>query len=203
MSSQVDPERHRQLAREFYWRHRERLNAEKTARRKADPERFAVYDRRAYAKRRVRKAATGKAWRERNREHVRDLQRRWHLEHPTYERDRARRRRLKDPEKFRAYMRAYARAHPDEWRALVQTRRARLAGVEGHWTSAEWRAKLAEYEGRCAYCGALGKMTVDHVVPISRNGTNWIANIVPACLPCNVSKFTRSAAEFMVRRRTP
>lgn len=32
---------------------------------------------------------------------------------------------------------------------------------------------------------------------VVNGGSNWISNIVPACRPCNYSKRTRSAAEFL------
>lgn len=32
------------------------------------------------------------------------------------------------------------------------------------------------------------ELTEDHRIPLSRGGTDWIANIVPCCLSCNCSK---------------
>ena len=46
----------------------------------------------------------------------------------------------------------------------------------------------AEYGGRCAYCAASGKLTMDHVVPLSKGGAHTADNIVPVCLACNMSK---------------
>lgn len=44
---------------------------------------------------------------------------------------------------------------------------------------------LGLYGGRCVYCG--GEATArDHVVPLSRGGTDGIENVVPACRPCNL-----------------
>jgi len=48
---------------------------------------------------------------------------------------------------------------------------------------------------RCQYCGRLGAelkqretLTRDHLVPISRGGTNDWTNVVTACSPCNTRK---------------
>ena len=50
------------------------------------------------------------------------------------------------------------------------------------------RARFAQFNNCCAYCGAAGDMQIEHVVPISRGGTHAIGNIVPACQTCNYSK---------------
>lgn len=50
---------------------------------------------------------------------------------------------------------------------------------------------LQKTNGRCAYCGkklSLGKMTKDHVKPLSRGGKNDLCNIVAACRSCNEKK---------------
>lgn len=50
---------------------------------------------------------------------------------------------------------------------------------------------LQKTNGRCAYCGkklSLGKMTKDHIKPLSRGGKNDLNNIVAACRSCNEKK---------------
>jgi hypothetical protein len=49
---------------------------------------------------------------------------------------------------------------------------------------------------RCAYCGAQGQLTIDHVVPLSRGGDNNQENLAAACRPCNASKKDRTPAEW-------
>lgn len=61
-------------------------------------------------------------------------------------------------------------------------------GVDGTITDAEWRELLGAYANSCSYCGVPGRMQIDHVVPISRGGTNTIDNITPACAKCNREK---------------
>ena len=41
----------------------------------------------------------------------------------------------------------------------------------------------------CFYCGLkVQKITLDHVIPISKGGRHSIGNLVAACMPCNASK---------------
>lgn len=49
----------------------------------------------------------------------------------------------------------------------------------------------------CAYCGArAGRLECDHVVPVSRGGSNELANLATACKPCNQSKRNKLVEEW-------
>lgn len=111
----------------------------------------------------------------------------------------------------------YECAHCGEWFVVPESRphakkycgdaclnangshRRRIAerGAAGSHTGSEWLEKLNEYAGRCAYCGIVletpsktnpRSRTKDHVVPLVHGGTDYIDNIVPACLRCNGRK---------------
>lgn len=68
------------------------------------------------------------------------------------------------------------------------------------WRSSEERARILERTGgSCAYCSlplTLDTMEVDHVVPLSRGGTEHNFNVTAACLPCNRSKGARTPEEW-------
>jgi 5-methylcytosine-specific restriction endonuclease McrA len=51
---------------------------------------------------------------------------------------------------------------------------------------------------RCVYCGSLENKTLEHVVPISKGGTNDFDNLATACSSCNSSKKGKTLLEFMV-----
>lgn len=66
---------------------------------------------------------------------------------------------------------------------------------------------LNTYGNNCWYCGIdlvtwtvkgrqPNSFTIDHLIPISRNGTNEISNLVPACSHCNTSKGSRTLEEY-------
>lgn len=52
----------------------------------------------------------------------------------------------------------------------------------------------------CFYCESKGSMTLDHVVPISRNGLHKIGNLVAACKSCNSSKGNKTIMEWKMRK---
>ena len=66
------------------------------------------------------------------------------------------------------------------------------------------RRNLFQRDGhRCQYCGgAREQLSVDHVVPRSRGGSDTWENVTTACLPCNVRKGSRTPREAGMPLRT-
>jgi len=52
-----------------------------------------------------------------------------------------------------------------------------------------WRKSIREkWEHKCAYCGSEENLTLDHVIPQAKGGTDHLTNVVCACESCNRSK---------------
>jgi hypothetical protein len=108
--------------------------------------------------------------------------------------------RLSDNEKARGWHADHrARSHDNNRRwhennrdkATEKQRRRYLVkkGVEGSHTTQEWEELKAFYDNRCLGCGSTESvLTRDHVVPITKGGSDYIHNIQPLCTPCNSSK---------------
>lgn len=75
------------------------------------------------------------------------------------------------------------------------------ARERGTHTDAEWRVLLDDHNHMCAYCGTSRAVAKDHIVPISRGGSNAIENIAPACASCNSRKASLLLSEFVDRLR--
>jgi hypothetical protein len=61
------------------------------------------------------------------------------------------------------------------------------------------RALILVRDGRlCRYCGATdGPFHIDHVVPVSRGGSNNDDNLCVACAPCNLRKSAKVGREWV------
>ncbi len=65
------------------------------------------------------------------------------------------------------------------------------------------RHVLARDGYTCQYCGRYGqavRLEIDHIVPVSKGGTNDVKNLVTACFDCNRAKGTRLLDEAGMRQ---
>lgn len=115
----------------------------------------------------------------------------WDAAHPTEAAQRHLRFRRNNPDKIRNWGRVYRDRRPDVMAAAKARRRVRERQVGGNFTRGEWIVLKARYQHTCLCCGQQEpaiKLTPDHVVPISKGGSNSIDNIQPMCLRCNQRK---------------
>jgi len=70
--------------------------------------------------------------------------------------------------------------------------------AKGSFTAEDIKDLYATQGGRCYYCSVSIEESyhIDHMQPLSRGGRNDVSNICLACVPCNLSKHTKTAEEF-------
>jgi 5-methylcytosine-specific restriction endonuclease McrA len=66
--------------------------------------------------------------------------------------------------------------------------RARKASAEGSFTKSEWEAIKKKQGGKCAHCKQKKKLTIDHIRPLKRGGSNYAINLQGLCGSCNSRK---------------
>ena len=94
------------------------------------------------------------------------------------------------------YIEKGKRYHSDPRRrfAYRYNQLARKLGWDGEL---DWRLMSV---GDCSYCGT-PCTSWDHVIPLSQGGTNTNANLVPCCMPCNMSKSMRTPEQWAANER--
>lgn len=80
---------------------------------------------------------------------------------------------------------------------FIMDRFKRLRSREIEWSTSirEWIHEK-ESPGICIYCGAEEKLTVEHMIPLSREGPDHSDNAVWVCASCNSSKGSMRLYEF-------
>lgn len=85
----------------------------------------------------------------------------------------------KEGENKQVYHRNYCKSHPENISHLKAKRYARERGAEGSHTFIEWQTLKLSYCYKCAICGEKKPLTKDHIIPLSKGGSDYIENIQP------------------------
>jgi len=84
--------------------------------------------------------------------------------------------------------RKYVKNNPERIAHLKARRYAREKGAKGSHTLGEWQNLCIKNNNKCVCCGEEKKLTKDHIIPLSKGGSDYIANIQPMCRNCNSKK---------------
>ncbi len=152
------------------------------------------------------------------RKHVNAKARKWQTANRAYYKRYRAERKEQYREYIKNYMRAWRKGHkknihainqdqyrkkPDLYKHHAQIRRARKIAAIGTHTRKEWMEKVLMHRWLCSYCGAsltIKTLVKEHVIPLSRGGTDDIQNLAPSCRPCNQSKHALPLEEFLRRQ---
>lgn len=104
-----------------------------------------------------------------------------------------------DHEANRARVKAWRIANPDAYIAQLHLRRSRKLGADGSYGPEDVQRMLQTQNGLCngCACDIRLKYTVDHMMPLSRGGSNWPSNLQLLCKRCNSAKNNRSMEEWL------
>lgn len=127
-----------------------------------------------------------------NLDEERERQRRYYREHASEKRARRRAYAAANKEREAAKAAQWRKENRDKVNIIKNRRRAVELGAEGRYTAKEWRELCARFGNKCLKCGRDDvPMTPDHVLPLSRGGSNSIDNIQPLCFRCNSQKHAK------------
>lgn len=118
----------------------------------------------------------GKKWREKNKGETTKRVREW---------------RKNNPEESKENRRKWARENPEKNRISHKNNETKRRKAEGKFTLKEWQDKKKEFNYTCPACFKKEpeiKLSIDHIIPLVKGGSNYIENIQPLCMPCNSRK---------------
>lgn len=150
---------------------------------------------------RERRNESAVRWYAANREKAIGSTRRWQFKNPAKVIEG--KRKWSKTDKARATAEAWLLANPDKRRATNGRRWARVQAAIGTFSESDIHAMLISQRRRCAapHCGCniSTSYSIDHVIPLSRGGSNWPDNLQLLCSSCNSSKRDRTMEEWLSR----
>lgn len=166
-------------------------------------------------------AARGRKYRQANKDRIAARRREYYITNRVEMLGNQKQRDAERKEEIAAYQRRYREAHKDEARAYMaaywpdhyaanrekyiekgKERQRRLyQGHESRHKRSDVRKKLEEQNGRCYWCDEPlpDYYEVDHIIPVSKGGSDAPGNICCACFTCNRRKHNKMPYEFSDR----
>jgi len=117
--------------------------------------------------------------------------RKWEKNNPNKANAKAHRNYNKDRSGHSKKVREWQKSNPHKIRQYKRQRRARIRNVGGTITEVEWVTLIRYHDNKCLRCMQRftdDELTLDHVIPLVKDGAHSIENSQPLCRSCNSIK---------------
>lgn len=133
-------------------------------------------------------------WRLKNRSMILETNKKYRKENP----EKVKNFPCLSPERHRESGRLWRLANPEKCKEIRIRRRARRQMASGSFTANDLKWIFSAQKGKCAYCRAKfgKKYHIDHIVALSKGGSNDKTNIQLTCKTCNLRKHAKDPIDF-------
>jgi 5-methylcytosine-specific restriction endonuclease McrA len=141
-------------------------------------------------------------YRERNRETIRLRQSAYRIANPDKIRESVSAWYQENAEYARGRASQWSKNNPESVNAAAARRKAIKLGSLEHHTGSDLASLLKKQNGKCANCRVSLKngKHADHIMPLSRGGSNGIKNIQFLCPPCNLRKSAKDPVVWALQQ---
>lgn len=184
-----DSERRQYTNALHYERNREENIARALAWGKANPE---------------KRRATNNRWRASNKDELNARNRLAYAADPDFYRGKGREYRENNAELLRQKSREWRKNNPEKSAASTRNKKAMRKSAPGTHTATDIEDILRLQNFKCAECKVSVKLRhnrhIDHIIPLSKGGTNFRTNLQILCPPCNMHKHNTDPIDFAQRK---
>jgi len=157
----------------YILKHKKEVKKHQKRYRKEHSEELQEYMKRYYIENNIDLKERNKKYYLKNRRRCLKLLKEWNKKHP-------------------GYCKNWNRVNKDRKNFLTRQRHYKKYNAKGNHTFEEWLNLCKQYNHKCLRCRRKKKLTEDHIIPLSKGGSNFISNIQPLCSSCNSSKGTQT-----------
>jgi len=153
--------------------------------------------RKSKAKYHERNLEYNRRYRAEHKEEIAEKHKRQYAQNPAIFRERYRKYCLEHPEKEAQRKTKWRENNPQKVKMWAHKRRFYKLTNTNEPCAFDRKEQFKRQHGKCYYCACkLSKYHVDHVIPLSRGGSNHPDNLVLACPSCNSKKHNKLPHEW-------
>ena len=202
---EAHPQARKEIQARYYLRNKEKINERRRAYYQKNKDKKLAYSQRWQNANKDKVNEKARRYRQKHPDRLRKAKSKWNAANQEHVKNTLRKWRAENRDRVKAKAAAWKAANTAAWHAMRldahHKRRALKKGCEGSHTREEWADILNRYDLCCAYCGEQQteerRLTRDHYISLTKGGSNYASNIVPACVSCNSKKKNRDPIEFM------
>lgn len=174
----------------------------------------SIWDARCYQKNKLKRDEASKKWAANNKDKIRIIKKRWSdnnsdyrlnwtKRNPNASRDQARNWRKNNPEGSYEISKRWKAKNIEVVRHNTRKHKAKRTGILGTHSVFDLKEILRLQKNKCAYCrikfNKLVIPTLDHIIAVSKRGTNNRNNLQFLCGKCNCKKWSTDPIEYAQR----